>query len=93
MINPWFGFGPGLALIAAWVAMRAWRDPKAFLRAWPLAAGGIWGLFGVWELQVVGESDNVRVDLVLLGPFLIASLVLAVVALATGPKRIAAEQT
>ncbi len=93
MINPWFGFGPALVLIAAWVLLRGWRDPKPLLRAWPLAAGAIWGLYGVWEWQVVGESDNVRADLILLGPFLIASLVLAVVALATGPQRIAAAQS
>lgn len=88
MISPWFGFAPALALIAGWVAMRAWRDPKPFLRAWPLAAGGIWGLYGVWEWRLVGAEDNIRVDLVLFGPFLIASLLLAVVALVTGPKRI-----
>lgn len=84
----WLAFVPAVLFVLAWIAMKGWRDPKPILAAAPPLAAGCWGLYALWEGYVVGPEDNIRVDLVLLGPFLIALTALAVVALVTLPRRL-----
>ncbi len=83
----WVAAPIAIALLCGWGFLEGWSDPKRVLAIAPPGAAAIWILYGFWETRVVQPEDNIRVDLVLLGPPVIALTVLGVVAIATLPRR------
>ncbi|QNM81691.1 hypothetical protein H8M03_06315 [Sphingomonas sabuli] len=72
--NPW------LALVPAVVMLLLWRIGPSRVA---LAAGVLWLLYFLWELSIklqltCGEDCDIRVDLLLLGPLLLAVSVAAI---------------
>jgi hypothetical protein len=68
----------GFALVGALALVARRRGARILSRPWPgFAAAVLWALYALWEAEMRGKGFDMRVDLLLIHPFLTIASVLA----------------
>lgn len=68
-------------IMIGWLWLRGWASDGP-VRVSPILAVTLWVAWGLWEQFVVQPGDNIRVDLVLFMPILLAAAIAAIIAIA-----------